>query len=160
MAHMTDTILFKSERQELSAAEFKKATGPSGALLGIDYGSVRIGLALSDEKRERATPFKIISKIRELDDIVPAKGIKGFVIGLPLQTDGKEGQTAQNVRLFAARLTEKFHLPVLWIDERYSSLETEEYLRDSLFMRPDARKKVLDSHVAARLLERAFKLMK
>ena len=160
MAHMKNTIPFNSERQELSAQEFKKAIGPSGTLLGIDYGSVRIGLALSDEKRERATPFKIISKIRELDDIVPAKGIKGFVIGLPLQTDGNEGTTAQNARLFAARLWEKFHLPVLWIDERYSSVETEEYLRDSLFMRPNTRKNVLDAHVAARLLERAFTLMK
>ena len=160
MAHMKNSTSFNSERQELSAQEFKKAIGPSGALLGIDYGSVRIGLALSDEKREHATPFKIISKIRELDDIVPAKGVTGFVIGLPLQTDGTEGKTAQNARLFATRLAEKFHLPVLWIDERYSSLETEEYLRDSLFMRLDARKKVLDAHVAARLLERAFQLLK
>ena len=160
MAHMKNSTSFKSERQELSAQEFKKAIGPSGALLGIDYGSVRIGLAFTDEKRDQITPFKIISKIRELDDIVPAKNIVGFVMGLPLQTDGEEGQTARNARLFAARLTEKFHLPVLWIDERYSSLETEEYLRDSLYMRPDTRKKVLDAHVAARLLERAFKLIK
>jgi len=160
MAHMMNSTPFQSERQELSAQEFKKAIGSSGALLGIDYGSVRIGLALSDSKRERATPFKIISKIRELDDIVPAKGITGFVIGLPLQTDGAEGTTAKNARLFADRLWEKFHLPVLWIDERYSSVETEEYLRDSLFMRPDTRKKVLDAHVAARLLEHAFKLIK
>ena len=157
---MKDSTPFQSERQELSVREFKKAIGPAGVLLGIDYGSVRTGLALSDFKREHATPFKIISKIRELDDIVPAKGVTGFVIGLPLQTDGDEGETAHNARLFAARLQEKFHLPVLWIDERYSSLETESYLRDSLFMRPDTRKKILDSHVAARLLERAFLLIK
>ena len=157
---MSDTTRFQNKRQELSVAEFKKAIGTQGCLLGIDYGSVRIGLALSDLKREQATPFKIISKIKELDDIVPAKNVVGFVIGLPLQTDGEEGATAQNARLFAARLTEKFNLPILWVDERYSSLETESYLQEACFMRPDKRKKVLDAHVAARLLERAFSLMK
>ena len=157
---MENSTSFQNERQELSATEFKKAIGSSGALLGIDYGSVRTGLAFTDLKREHITPFKIISKIQELDDIVPAKGIVGFVMGLPLQTDGQEGETARNARLFAARLVQKFHLPVFWVDERYSSLQTESYLRDSLFMRPDTRKKVLDAHVAARLLERALLLLK
>lgn len=146
--------------QELSVADFKKAVGGKGVLLGIDYGSVRIGLALSDVRQEHATPFKIIAKMKELDDIVPAKGVVGFVIGLPLQTDGQEGITAVNARLFAARLTDKFHLPVLWVDERYSSVETESYLQESCFMRPERRKQVLDAHVACRILERAFFMMK
>lgn len=128
--------------------------------MGIDYGSVRIGIALSDSKRERATPFKIIAKMRELDDIIPAKNVVGIVMGLPLQTDGEEGSTAQNARLFAARLEEKFHLPILWVDERYSSVESDSYLQEACFMRPENRKKVLDAHVAARLLERAFQMMK
>ena len=157
---MNDTTRFETKRQELSVANFKKAIGDRGVLMGIDYGSVRIGLALSDEKREHAAAFKIISKIRELDDIIPAKNVVGFVIGLPLQTDGDEGTTALQARLFAERLTEKFGLPILWVDERYSSVETEDYLRDSCFMRPDRRKKVLDARVAERLLERAFQLMK
>ena len=157
---MSNSTPFQNERQELSVSEFKKAVGPTGVLLGIDYGSVRIGLALSDVKREHATPFKIISKIKELDDIVPAKTVIGFVIGLPLQTDGTEGITACNARLFADRLTEKFHLPILWIDERYSSVTTESYLQEALFMRPETRKKVLDAHVATRLLEKAFTLLK
>ena len=151
---------FQIKRQELSVADFKKEIGEEGVLMGIDYGSVRIGIALSDKKRERAIPFKIISKIKELDDIVPAKDVVGFVIGLPLQTDGEEGITAQNARLFATRLAEKFNLPILWVDERYSSLETESYLQEACFMRAENRKKVLDAHVASRLLERAFKLMK
>ena len=157
---MTNNTPFQTKRQELSVADFKKEIGSEGVLMGIDYGSVRIGIALSDKKRERATPFKIISKIKELDDIVPAKDVVGFVIGLPLQTDGEEGETAYSARLFAARLTEKFNLPILWVDERYSSVETESYLQEACFMRMDKRKKVLDAHVAARLLERAFKLMK
>jgi len=157
---MTDTTLFQTERQELSANEFKKAVGERGVLMGIDYGSVRIGLALSDVARDQVFPFKIISKIKELDDIVPAKNVVGFVIGLPLQTDGCEGETAHQARLFAARLSEKFNLPILWIDERYSSVTTESYLKEALFMRPEKRKKILDAHVAARLLTQAIKVLK
>ena len=100
------------------------------------------------------------SKIQELDDIVPSKNVVGFVMGLPLQTDGMEGKTATNARLFADRLIQKFNLPILWIDERYSSVQTEEYLRDSCFMRLKNRKKVLDMMVAERLLEKAFHLLK
>ena len=128
--------------------------------MGIDYGSVRIGLALSDEKWEQARPFKIIAKMKELDDIVPAKNVAGFVIGLPLQPDGTEGETARQARLFAARLWEKFNRPILWVDERYSSVKAEEYLKNDLFMRPDKRKKGLDAHAATLLLERAFKILK
>ena len=157
---MSDIIRFETKKQELSVTDFKKAIGDRGVLMGIDYGSVRIGLALSDEKREQAKAFKIIAKIKELDDIVPAKGVVGFVIGLPLQPDGTPGATAEQAALFARRLIEKFGLPILWVDERYSSVETEDYLKDACFMRPDKRKKVLDARVAERLLERAFQLMK
>ena len=157
---MDDTIRFETKKQELSVSDFKKAVGPRGVLMGIDYGSVRIGLALSDETREHATAFKIISKIKELDDIVPAKRVVGFVIGLPLQTNAEEGKTAVQARQFAARLTEKFGLPILWVDERYSSVETEAYLKNSCFMRPDRRKQILDARVAERLLERAFPLIR
>ena len=153
-------IRFENKRQELSVSDFKKALGNRGVLLGIDYGSVRIGLALSDISWDRAIPFKVIAKIKELDDIIPAKSVKGIIMGLPLQTDGQEGDTAYQAHLFANRLTEKFNLPILWVDERYSSVETESYLQEACFMRPDKRKKVLDAHVAARLLERAFVLLK
>ena len=124
--------------------------------MGIDYGSVRIGLALSDAARDTVRPFKIIARMRELEDIIPARQVVGFVIGLPLQPDGTEGTTADQARLFAARLTDKFGLPILWVDERYSSVATEAYLQEVACMRAENRKKVLDAHVAARLLERVL----
>ena len=146
--------------QDFLCREFKKKIPASGILMGIDYGSVRIGIALSDSNREIASPFKIIAKIKELDDIIPAKNVVGIVMGLPLQPDGTEGETAKQARLFANRLSEKFNLPILWIDERFSSVQTEAYLKTTLFMRPENRKKVLDAHVAARLLQQALCLMK
>ncbi len=136
--------------------EFKKKSSRPGVLMGVDYGSVRIGIALSDDHRETAKPFKIIARMKELDDIIPAKNVVGVVMGLPLQPDGTEGKTAEQARLFAARLTEKYGLPILWIDERYSSVQTEAYLKNACFMRSQTRQKVLDAHVAARLLQQVL----
>ena len=121
--------------------------------LGIDYGVKRIGLAVADEAERVARPFKIIHKINELDDIVPAKGVTAFVVGWPLQPDGTEGETCAQVKLFCHRLNEKFRLPVYLMDERLSSKKSEEYLRDTLFMRADKRKNILDAESARTILQ-------
>ena len=121
--------------------------------LGIDYGVKRIGLALGDGSEKVARAFKIIHNLKELDDIVSAKDVGAFVVGWPLQPDGSEGETCQQVKLFCNRLAEKFALPIYFVDERLSSKKSEEYLRDTLFMRPDKRKKVLDAESARLILQ-------
>ena len=121
--------------------------------LGIDYGEKRIGLALGDSAEKVARSFKIIHKLCELDDIVPAKNIAAFVVGWPLQPDGSEGKTCQQVKLFSNRLIEKFHLPVYFVDERLSSKKSEEYLKETLFMRQQKRKNILDAESARTILQ-------
>ena len=121
--------------------------------LGVDYGIKRIGLALGNNTEKIARPFKIIHKMNELDDIVPAKNVDAFVVGWPLQPDGTEGDTCHQVKLFCARLTEKFGLPIYFVDERLSSKKSEEYLRDTLFMRAGKRKNVLDAESACVILQ-------
>ena len=121
--------------------------------LGIDYGVKRIGLAVGDSAEKVARPFKIIHKLNELDDIVPAKNVGAFVIGWPLQPDGTEGETCRQVKLFCHRLSEKFNLPIYFVDERFSSKKSEEYLRDTLFMRPNKRKALLDAESAREILQ-------
>lgn len=128
-------------------------------ILGIDYGMKRIGLALSDKEQILIEPFKIIYQLKELDDIIPAKEIKAVVVGLPLQTDGNEGDIAKQVRLFANRVSEKYQLPVFLIDERYTSKYASEYL-DARFVRQEKQKKVLDAYAAARILQKAIHLIK
>lgn len=123
--------------------------------LGIDYGAKRIGLALGSESEKVARAFKIIHNLNELNDIVPAKNVGAFVVGWPLQPDGTEGETCQQVKLFCNRLTEKFNLPVYFVDERLSSKKSEEYLRDTLFMRQNKRKNILDAE-SARVILQAF----
>ena len=122
--------------------------------LGIDYGEKRIGLALAEEKERIARAFKIIYKLNELDDIVPAKEVCAFIVGLPLQPDGTEGATVESVRLFVNRLKEKYALPVYWQDERKTSVVAENYLKEGLCMRPEKRKEVLDAESARVILQR------
>lgn len=128
--------------------------------LGIDYGIKRIGLALGSDAEKVARSFKIIHKLNELDDIVPSKNVVAFVVGWPLQPDGTEGETCHQVRLFCNRLTEKFGLPIYFVDERLSSKKSEEYLRDTLFMRPDKRKDILDAESARVILQSYFDALK
>ena len=121
--------------------------------LGIDYGTKRIGLALGDNAEKVARAFKIIHQLKELEDIVPAKNVDAFVVGWPLQPDGTEGETCQKVKLFCNRLIEKFELPIYFVDERLSSKKSEEYLRDTLFMRAGKRKDILDAESARVILQ-------
>lgn len=150
---------FLTEKQVFLSDNSKILENIEGRLLGIDYGSVRIGVALSDMEKRIATPFKIIHHIKELDDIVPNKEIKGFVVGLPLQTDGTEGFIAKQTRLFCARLIEKFQLPVVLIDERYTSKFAAEYMSGH-GTRLKKQQKMLDAVAAARILQKALDELK
>ncbi len=141
--------------QDLLLPAFKKLLKPGKPLIGIDYGAVRIGVAISDKDRQMATPFKVIAKLVELDDIVRSKDVCGFVVGLPLQTDGTEGDIARQVRLFTARLTEKYALPVYLTDERYTSKIVQQQM-DSAGIRAKKQRQTIDAKAAALILQRVL----
>lgn len=155
---ITDNRQFTTKIQDFLSTDPKILLKYPGRVLGIDYGSVRIGLALSDLDKQAAVPFKIIYKLKELDDIVPAKEIGAFVVGLPLQTDGEEGFIAGQVRLFCHRLIEKYGLPVVLIDERYTSKFATEAMNER-GIRLKRQKQVLDAEAAARILQKALNVL-
>lgn len=97
-------------------------------VLGIDYGSRRIGLAISDPDQIIATPLAVIeAEGRPADDaanlaqIAPQHEVAEFVIGLPLNKDGSEGKQAQVTRQMGRTLAETSSLPVHFYDERYTT---------------------------------------
>ena len=124
-------------------------------MIGIDYGMKRIGVALSDAAQQAAYPFKMIVRLKELDDIVSSREVGAFVVGLPLQTDGQEGMVAHSVRLFVARLIEKYGLPVFLMDERYTSRQAEYRLR-RMYMSDKKLLRRLDAEAAAVILQKAL----
>ena len=94
----------------MNIAEFKTILPKYKALLGVDYGSKRMGLAVSDLGRSIATSYKILYRgewqkdVAELKKIIAEKEIGGLVYGLPLQMNGEEGEIAKEVRAFAEKL--------------------------------------------------------
>lgn len=106
-------------------------------LLGIDYGSKRIGLAISDPERRVATPLETFERqddraaARYLGRLVEREGVSGIVLGEPRRLDGSVGEAAERVRRFARRLEESLGLPVERVDEALTSVEAERRLRDA-----------------------------
>lgn len=142
--------------------EFNKNLQNYKALLGFDYGSKRLGVAVSDLMRSIATSYKIIYRsswekdLAEIQKIVAEKEICGFVFGLPLQMNGEEGDIAKEVRAFAQKLQQEIPLPILFWDERLSSSAVERFLIDEIDLSRAKRKKVLDSSAAAYILQGAL----
>lgn len=106
-------------------------------LLGLDYGSRRVGIAVSDETRTIAFALGFHDSTEDgslfarLAAVIAQRDVAGIVIGLPLEESGTEGGAAGSVRAFAARLAAVTGLPVSFVDERYSSREAAAFLRES-----------------------------
>jgi putative Holliday junction resolvase len=103
----------------------------AGRLLGVDYGQVRIGLAVCDPDRKIAFPLTTRERQGAERDaayfqaLVKEEAIAGLVVGLPLHTDGREGAKAVEARAFGAWLAEATGLPVVYWDERFTTVEAE-----------------------------------
>ena len=95
--------------------------------LGVDYGSVRIGTARSDEGGSMAFPDRIIAgkdataAIGELQKIAEDAQVGAIVIGLPLGLDGSETEISRRVRHFAERVGSTLHLPIYLENELFTS---------------------------------------
>lgn len=105
-----------------------------GRLLGLDYGSVRIGVAMCDPDRILASPYDTYTRQNAEADalyfqkLVKAEQIVGLVIGLPISLNDTEGPKAKETREFAAWLTSVVPLPVEFVDERFTTSAAEQSL--------------------------------
>jgi putative holliday junction resolvase len=106
----------------------------AGRLLGVDYGQVRVGLAVCDPDRKIAFPLATHERQGSARDaayfqaLVKEESIAGLVVGLPLHLDGREGTKAIEARAFGAFLAEATGLPVVFWDERFTTVEAESAL--------------------------------
>jgi putative Holliday junction resolvase len=131
-----------------------------GRLLGVDYGSVRIGLSISDPERRLASPLAVYERRgREQDalyfrSLVSAEEIQAIVVGLPVHLDGREGQKAAEARAFGVWLAETTELPVTFWDERFSTVEAESALWQAGLTHK--KRKARRDRVAAQILLQAY----
>src|SRR5690349_17858230 len=106
-------------------------------VVGIDLGSRRIGVAVSDELGLMAHPRTTIARkgrVRDLDDlgaVVKECAADQIVLGLPLDPEGGEGRAAKSARLFADRLRIALGMPVELIDESFTTVEAETALLEA-----------------------------
>lgn len=127
-------------------------------VMGIDYGDVRIGIALSDLMQIIASPFEVYKTKRTDEDInylcklIKDNEVETVVFGLPLNMDGSEGERAIITREFASKIANQSGVNVVFQDERLSSVEAEEILIEANVRRED-RKKLIDKLSASIILE-------
>lgn len=128
--------------------------------LGIDYGTKRIGMSMSDPSGRIASPLGIRHRVSASQDgeffkeLVRSHQLARVVVGMPRHTTGEEGQKAQEARKYGAWLAAELGLPVDFFDERYTSIEAEARLR-STGMRAKGRKKRRDM-LAAQIMLQAY----
>jgi putative Holliday junction resolvase len=129
-------------------------------LLGVDFGRVRVGLAVSDPDRRLASPLATYHRRDDEQDaeffraLVAEEQIGAIVVGLPVHLDGTEGQKAAEARAFGRRLGEATGLPVTYYDERFTTVEAEAALWDAGLTHK--RRKARRDRVAAQILLQAY----
>jgi putative Holliday junction resolvase len=129
-------------------------------LLGVDYGSVRIGLAISDPDRKFAFPLATYPRGNAEQDaayfrkVIAEEGIGGLVLGLPVHLNGQEGQAAAAVRTFGRWLGEWTGLPLVYWDERFTTVEAEAALWDAGLTHK--KRKQRRDRVAAQMMLQAY----
>jgi putative holliday junction resolvase len=128
-------------------------------ILAIDHGTVRIGLAISDEMELVASPLKTVDARheaeREIARIVREKRIARIVIGMPFHLNGEKGGAAIRVEDFATSLgkTLKHEIPIEFADERLSSVEAEASLSRAGIVGKRERNEIVDQLAAVVILQ-------
>jgi putative Holliday junction resolvase len=134
-------------------------------LLGLDVGSKTIGMALSDVTRSVATPFdtirrgKFTADAKTIREVVEKNQVGALVIGLPLNLDGSEGPRAQSTRAFARNLAAHVEVPMVFWDERLSTVAVERHLIEADVSRK-RRAELVDRMAAAYILQGALERLR
>ena len=130
-------------------------------ILGLDYGSKTVGVAITDAlgltvlpvttiKRDRES--KLRKTLAEIEALVEERKVEKIVLGLPLNMDGTEGERVEHTREFAEKLRLRVTVPIEFADERLTTMEAAEILDENGIPRCE-QKKVIDQVAAQLILE-------
>ena len=136
-----------------------------GALLGVDFGDKRTGLAVCDALRMLSAGIGTISPggIERTADAIAEeakkRGVAGIIIGHPINMDGSEGPRSKRAVKLARLLSERTQLPIALFDERMSTMNAARYLNETN-TRGEKRKSVIDTLSAEIILQNAIDRLK
>lgn len=130
----------------------KSADEPT-TVMAFDYGTRRVGVAVGNSLTKGGQALKTISAssidslFQQINELIQEWEPKSLVVGLPTHPDGVEHEMTGKAKRFGNQLNGRFGLPVIWVDERYTSavLEGDVQMRDNL-----------DAHSAVLILEQFF----
>jgi putative Holliday junction resolvase len=132
----------------------------AGRLLGVDYGTARVGLAVSDADRTIASPLTTYQRQTPARDaeffrtLAREQEVVALVVGLPVHGDGSEGIKAAEARAFGAWLAALTGLPAVHFDERFTTVQAEAALWEAGLTH--RRRKERRDRVAAQMLLQAY----
>lgn len=127
-------------------------------LLGLDIGDRRVGIAVGDPTGLLATAERVLKRVSIAKDVAALAQMardyeaEAIIVGLPLHLDGREGDQAKSVRRFVERLKEWIDVPVIYWDERLSTVGARRLLIEA-GLRPAERAARLDAAAAAVILQ-------
>lgn len=133
----------------------------SGTVLAFDFGERRIGVAVGEHLIHSANPLTTIDsesnevRFAAITQLINEWQPKLLIVGLPLSLDGSETDVTQLCKKFARRLNGRFNLPVILVDERYSSAEASQLLNET-GIKGRAQKAMLDQVAAQTILGSYF----
>lgn len=126
-----------------------------GRIMGLDPGSKRVGVALSDLNHLIASPYAVLDAdvaVAQLVQLVKEEAVDSVVVGLPVALAGHEGSGAEASRAFGAAVAEATGLPVEYVDERFTSKIAERAMVEG-GLRRQRRRDIRDKMAAAVMLQ-------
>jgi putative holliday junction resolvase len=133
---------------------------PPGRIVGIDYGTIRVGIAISDVGQSIASPYENYTRRGEQQDrqrfarLAADEQVERFVVGLPVHLDGRESQKSREARDFGDWLASVSGVPVEYFDERFTTLEAERLLGDAQLSKKKRRARL--DKLAAQIMLTAY----
>lgn len=140
---------------------YQQETAQSGTVLCFDFGEKRIGVAVGEHQLASANPLTTIHnesnaiRFAVITQLIREWQPKLLIVGLPIHLDGTEHELMPLCKKFAQRLNGRFNLPVLLIDERYSSAEAS-HLLNQANVKGKKQKEMLDQVAAQTILQSYF----
>lgn len=137
------------------------ASVPSGTLLAFDFGTKRIGIAVGNTLLRQAYPLTTIAdektdtRFARIEALLKEWQPSALVVGLPGNDDGSPHELTALCRRFASRLKGRFNLPVILVDERYTSLAASAQLKEE-GIHGMKQKNLIDQYAAQQILQAYF----
>ena len=142
----------------MEITELKKILNTKSRVIGVDMGTKKVGISISDENRKIATPLKTIDYKNieylgnEIQKIVKDSGIDAIIFGNPLNMDGTKGSATQSIKDKMKLLSDKIDLPMFLWDERLSTVGAFN-LSSQLDINVSKRVKNIDKNAATFILQ-------